>query len=293
MKSTLRSALAALALALPVAGCLTDAGSDPRAVREVVERAAAAREAGDFEAFAACFVPDVAGSYRLDLKTGHQSDEAAFFADKRGMVVTGPVNMRRQAFATVGVFVLDATGAKPRLQAGVVYRDGEWLLDGFVPGDHERPRTAEADLEGIVALLRREAVDPRPGPGDGSFRRIQLQRALEVVAERRPPAAVAPLMDLLNHDAAGGIRQFAAAILGELKAVEAAQALRAALADSDLRVRGDAAWALGRIGDRQDVAALRQRALEDDSPWVRRRAGEALAAMGEPLPPAAAPPATP
>ncbi len=262
------------------AACAPDVGSDPDAVLAVVERAAAARDAGDFAAFTACFTGDVAGRYRRDLKTTHGDDPRRFFAARRTMVVTGPVSLRHQAFATVGVFVVDALGAKPRVQAGVVFRENTWLVDSFVPGNLEDPRTASADLDGIIALLQREVSDPRTA-ADGSFRRIQLQRALEVVAVRRPLRAAAPLASLLREDANGGVRQFAAVILGEMGATAEVEALRGALDDSDLRVRGDAAQALSRLGDEASLESLRVLAETDSSPWVRQRALAAVGILGE------------
>lgn len=269
----------ALLLSL-AAGCAPDIGSDPAAVRAVVERVAAARDAGDFSAFTACFSGDVAGRYRRELKTTHGDDPRRFFAAKRTMVVTGPVSLRRQAFARVGVFAIDALGAKPRIQVGVVFRENNWLVDSFVPGDLEDPRTASADLDGIIALLQREASDSR-AVARGSFRRIQLQRALEVVAVRRPPRAAGPLAVLLREDQTGGVRQFAALILGEMGAVAAVVALRDALDDSDLRVRGDAAQALSRLGDTASLERLRALAETDSSPWVRRRALAAVEVLDE------------
>jgi len=260
------------------AGCAADTGSDPDAVRAVVERAAAAREAADFTAFTACFTGDVAGRYRRELKTAHGDDPVRFFAAKRTMVVTGPVSLRHQAFATVGVFVTDALGAKPNIQVGVVFREGRWLVDSFVPGDLEKPRTDSANLLRIIALLDQEVSDPRSA-ADGSFRRIQLQRALEVVAVRRPPQAAAPLADLLREGRNGGVRQFAAVILGEMGAQAEVQALRDALDDADLRVRGDAAQALARLGDEESLAPLKALAETDDSPWVRERALAAVEAL--------------
>ena len=272
-------------LLLVLAACAPDLGSDPDAVMDVVARAAAAREAGDFAAFVACFTGEVAGRYREDLTAIHAGDSARFFAAKRGMVVIGPVSMRRQAFATVGVFVEEPFGAKPRVQVGTVYRDGVWLIDDFVPGDGNEPRVGTADPESITALLSREVLDPRPGAGSsngngvGSFRRIQLQRALEVVAVRRIGAAALPLSDLLSADEDGGVRQFAAFILGELGLPESAGALQEALADPDLRVRGDAAWALARLGARAALPQLESLAGDDPEPWVRQQAAAAVLAL--------------
>lgn len=269
-------------LLLVLAACAPDLGSDPDAVLAVVQRAAAALDAEDFDAFALCFTGEVAGRYRQDLAGKYGGDWQRFFAAKRGMVVTGPVSMRRQAFATVGVFVEEPFGAKPRVQVGTVYRDDVWLIDAFVPGDVEEPRVGAADADAIIALLSREVLDPRPGSdsgngnGAGSFRRIQLQRALEVVAVRRIAEAALPVADLLGSDEDGGVRQFAAFILGELGHVSAAGALREALADRDLRVRGDAARSLGRIGDPEALPQLRGLAESDPEPWVRQQAAAAV-----------------
>jgi hypothetical protein len=272
-------------LLLVLGACAPDLGSDPDAVLQVVQRAAAARDAGDFDAFALCFTGEVAGRYRQDLTGKYGGDSVRFFAAKRGMVVIGPVSMRRQAFATVGVFVEEMFGAKPRVQVGTVFRDEKWLIDAFVPGDVEEPRVGTADAGAIIALLSREVLDPRPGAGSsngngaGSFRRIQLQRALEVVAVRRIAEAALPVADLLGTDEDGGVRQFAAFILGELGHASAAGALRQALVDHDLRVRGDAARALGRVGDIQALPDLQRLAESDPEPWVREQAAAAVSTL--------------
>jgi hypothetical protein len=263
---------------LPVllTGCLAGPGSDPEAVRAVVEQAAAARDAGEFDTFASLYTGEKAGRYREVLKVDYGGAAAAFFAGKRRMVVTGPVSIRRQAFATVRVFLVHSTGYKPFHQAAVVFQEGRWQIDSFIPGDLEEPRTAQADSEGVIGLLGQEAAAPRPPGADGTFRRIQIVRAMEVVVTRRLAGAVPALTTLLREDADGAVRAFAAHILGLLAAAEAVPALMEALGDGDLRVRGDAATALGLLSAGVARSRLEELAVSDPSAWVRERAAEAF-----------------
>ncbi len=272
----LGAVLATAGLAVLAAGCAGGVGEDPAAVLAVVEQAAASREAGDFDAFTACFAGEKAGRYREELQTVHGGDVERFFASKRRMVVTGPVEIRRVSFAFVRVFVVHSTGYKPYDSAGVLFVDGRWLIDSFLPGDLEEPRTAQADPGAIVELLAGEAASPRPGGADGAFRHIQLLRALEVVKVRRLQDAVPSLIRLLEGDADAGIRQFAAHILGDLQDGAAAPALEGALADADLRVRGDAALSLARLGAAGAAGALERLRDDDPAAWVREQAAAAL-----------------
>jgi hypothetical protein len=268
-----------VALAAILPACLEGAGSDPSAVRAVVEEAAAARDAGEFDAFASRFTGEKAGRYREVLKVQHGGDPRLFFAGKRRMVATGRVSIRRQAFATVRVFLVHSTGYKPFHQAAVVFHEGRWQIDSFIPGDVEEPRTGEADSLGVIGLLEAEAASPRPPGADGTFRRIQIVRALEVVVARRLAGAAPALTALLREDDDGAVRAFAAHILGVLAAGEAVPALVEALEDGDLRVRGDAATALGLLSAAASRARLSEMAAGDPSEWARARAEEALARM--------------
>jgi HEAT repeat protein len=51
--------------------------------------------------------------------------------------------------------------------------------------------------------------------------------------------------------------------------------VRAALSDRDARVRAQAAWALGRLGD-EGASELLERALLDSAPRVRASSAAAL-----------------
>lgn len=62
---------------------------------------------------------------------------------------------------------------------------------------------------------------------------------------------------------------------------KAVEPLLAALKFENWKVRGNAAWTLGKIGDARAVDALIE-ALGDDVPEVRATAGRALLNIGEP-----------
>jgi bilin biosynthesis protein len=62
---------------------------------------------------------------------------------------------------------------------------------------------------------------------------------------------------------------------------KAVEPLLAALAFDNWKIRGNAAWALGEIGDRRAVMPLIE-ALEDDVPEVRATAGRAIQNIGTP-----------
>lgn len=77
-------------------------------------------------------------------------------------------------------------------------------------------------------------------------------------------------------------RASAAEVLGDLRAEEAAPALRRALDDTDPDVVRAAALALGRIGDRGAVAAIRAAMRRFSWPETRRDLALALAGLGDP-----------
>jgi len=56
--------------------------------------------------------------------------------------------------------------------------------------------------------------------------------------------------------------------------------VRAAMADPHGRVRAQAAWALGRLGD-EDASGLLEAALSDSAPWVRANSAAALRRLGD------------
>ena len=271
-----RAAVRGLAVLLAAAaGCETGPGNRPEEVRAVVERAAAAWEARDFEAMVSTYTGAGAGRYREQLQTVHGGDREAFFASKRRMAVVGPVSIRRRAFAGVRVIILRRSGYKPYDQVSVLFQNGAWRINSFLPGDVEEPRVEKASPYGIIGLLRDSAEASGRDRPDDAFSRMQTVRAIEVVALRRLAEASEPLIELLERTERAAIRQFAAYTLGLLDDGRAVPALRAALADADLRVRADAATSLARLGDGGALPAIRGRASGDPAAWVRRQAAAA------------------
>jgi epoxyqueuosine reductase len=66
-----------------------------------------------------------------------------------------------------------------------------------------------------------------------------------------------------------GLLRNVAVALGNWGSAEAVPALVRALEDEEPLVRGHAAWALGRIGGKEAVAALRGREGVEEDGWVR------------------------
>lgn len=134
--------------------------------------------------------------------------------------------------------------------------------------------------------------------------REQASESLELIGE----PAVEPLIEGLNNPNKN-IRRCSARILGELgddRAIEplienlrddnkwvrrdtsgalskmgdpATEPLIGLLDDSDWRVRGAAAWGLGRIGNRKAVEPLIKILLEDENGFVRSGAANALGSI--------------
>ena len=98
--------------------------------------------------------------------------------------------------------------------------------------------------------------------------------------ERIGALSVGPLVEVLGG---GGprARVFAARILGNLRAAEAGPSLReATLGGETTDVRAQATLAIGKIGNPEDVPALREAAEDEDWP-VRAQAANALGMIGE------------
>jgi epoxyqueuosine reductase len=66
-----------------------------------------------------------------------------------------------------------------------------------------------------------------------------------------------------------GLLRNVAVVLGNWGSAEAVPVLAAALSDEEPLIRGHAAWALGRIGTREAVEALRGREGVEEEGWVR------------------------
>ena len=103
------------------------------------------------------------------------------------------------------------------------------------------------------------------------------------IIRRIGPPAIPLIVELLVHERTA-LRRFAADFLIDLAPhTERIQpALRRALRDEDVVVAGDAARALGALGNRASpsVSALVKTLLSHDDPYVRIYAAEALASIG-------------
>jgi HEAT repeat protein len=98
--------------------------------------------------------------------------------------------------------------------------------------------------------------------------------------ERIGPLATGPLVEALESGDTGA-RVLAARILGNLRAAEAAPSLcRAMLGGALTDVRAQAALALGRIGNPEDVPAFQEAAGDEDWP-VRAQVANALGMIGD------------
>jgi HEAT repeat protein len=122
-----------------------------------------------------------------------------------------------------------------------------------------------------VALLA-AVVDAEMSP-----RRHAALGALEMMGE----PAVGPLTELLTSSRDATARQNSAEALGWIGSAQATQALVDALQDGSEAVRGQAAWALGEIGDTAAQAALERAAEGDGSVLVQAEAQRALSQLGE------------
>jgi HEAT repeat protein len=103
------------------------------------------------------------------------------------------------------------------------------------------------------------------------------------VLSRLGESAVPALRERLRDAPSGEERRLAAAVLGELRVLEAAGELRATLSDPDPRVAAAAAAAVGRLGDVNALPALLQILGESDAPALREAAADALGAIDDPV----------
>jgi HEAT repeat protein len=98
--------------------------------------------------------------------------------------------------------------------------------------------------------------------------------------ERLGPLAIGPLLSTLKGGQSQA-RVLAVRVLGNLRAAEARPTLREAMLDEGLTdVRAQAALALGKIADPEDVPALLM-AAEDEAWPVRAQAANALGMIGD------------
>jgi hypothetical protein len=109
---------------------------------------------------------------------------------------------------------------------------------------------------------------------------VFAERRAYIVALRQCPAAANSLLQLLSDDRWYVVRN-AAALLGELGAVQADRRLGELLAHRESRVRQAAVVSLGKLGTSRALLALLQ-AFNDSSPDVRLHAVQAVATAKNP-----------
>jgi len=140
---------------------------------------------------------------------------------------------------------------------------------------------AEEDVVQRIALRALDRIaDPRAAAAlaaalDGA--EPWLVRHLAGALRRHGAAAVAPLVACLDEPTHRPARVWAARILGDIGTVEAIPPLARALADADEELRAEAAEALGRLRDDRVAPLLVDRLSADPSPAVRARIAGALA----------------
>jgi HEAT repeat protein len=146
-------------------------------------------------------------------------------------------------------------------------------------------RTEDSDVREIALRALARIADPRavePLVAALSSADIWLTARIADILARHGDAAVDPLMALLTGSSGDPARAWAANVLGEVRAQRAFPALVRGLSDSDEEVRGKAATALGRLGDRRAVNHLLEHLLIDPAPFVRARIASTLAQFGGP-----------
>lgn len=153
------------------------------------------------------------------------------------------------------------TGALLRLERPnqdlTITLPGEPLLVRIDPGfallwqlDHERP---------LAELTRALEADPNPAG------RILAARDVAIRAPR--DAAAAALGKAAHDDRFFGVRIEAAKALGKVRGTAAREALIAALADADARVRSAAAAALGPFRDDETAQAALRRVIAEEKAY--------------------------
>jgi HEAT repeat protein len=186
------------------------------------------------------------------------------------------------------------------------------LLEAALDERGEEPAVRAVALRALGRIRHPRAVEPLISALASSDTWFP-PRAAEMLARIGAPA-VEPLARLVG-DACAPLttRRWAAQVLGEVRDRRALHALHAALGDLDAELRAKAARALGNLGQERSIGPLLDRLLADPIPfvrscvaralgqlstgrtvgflvealadpewWVRLRAVEALAQLGEP-----------
>jgi HEAT repeat protein len=146
-------------------------------------------------------------------------------------------------------------------------------------------RTEDSDVREIALRALARIGDPRavePLIAALSSADAWLTARIADILTRHGDAAVDPLITLLAGPSRHPARAWAANVLGEVRAQRAFPALVRGLSDPDDEVRGKAATALGRLGDRRAIHHLLEHLLTDPAPFVRVRIAGTLGQFGGP-----------
>ncbi|HKB17319.1 MAG TPA: HEAT repeat domain-containing protein, partial [Planctomycetota bacterium] len=135
----------------------------------------------------------------------------------------------------------------------------ERVLDAYGRAREDDPRVREFLGAALGNLRSAKAVPALLGtleePGADASGRIRLS-ALRALAAIGEPSAVPAVAKVLREDPDRGLRMGAANALGSLPGEEAAASLVAALRDSDVQVRWNAALSLAAVDRREGIPQL-------------------------------------
>src|SRR6185312_2464827 len=189
----------------------------------------------------------------------------------------------RRARAAAAIGELRLSEASPRL-AEMLHDRNRWagIAAARALGRIGSPFAAHALLEALEAgLVPEQRLVEALGGAWAEEPLLQAFRAPRTVAMRVPladalgrtgsPAAAEALAAAM---AAGSV-DLRVRIVRALARLGRPEPVRAALSDRDARVRAQAAWALGRLGD-EEASGLLEAALSDSAPWVRANSAAAL-----------------
>ncbi len=149
----------------------------------------------------------------------------------------------------------------------------------------EETRTEDSDVREVSLRALARIADPgavAPLIRALATAEVWLAPRIADILTRHGDLVVDPLIAVLNDSSRQPARAWAANVLGEVRAQRAFPSLVRALGDPEDEVRGKAATALGRLGDRRAVGYLLEHLLTDPAPFVRARIASTLGQFGGP-----------
>jgi len=154
------------------------------------------------------------------------------------------------------------------------------LLETVVATRTEDLDVREVSLRALARIADPEAVEPLIRAL--ATAEVWLAPRIADILTRHGEAVIEPLIAVLDDGSHQPARAWAANVLGEVRAYRAFPALVRLLSDPADEVRGKAATALGRLGDRRAVGYLLEHLLTDPTPFVRVRIAASLGQFGGP-----------